>query len=155
MEENNYWVNLTSAEMTLPLGLWLGLCFKTHTLLSNEDSWMVLKSWPWFAITCLSSQDRSENTKWDALHPNITTFKLRVLRDHPQEKAMVPHSSTVAWKIPWMEESGRLQSMGSHRVGHDWSNLAASETTHPVREFLSATSIWRSCVCPYFPLVMW
>ena len=35
------------------------------------------------------------------------------------EKAMAPHSSTVAWKIPWMEEPGRLQSMGSHRVGHD------------------------------------
>ena len=35
------------------------------------------------------------------------------------EKAMVPHSSTVAWKIPWMEESGGLQSMGSLRVRHD------------------------------------
>ena len=34
------------------------------------------------------------------------------------EKAMVPHSSTPAWKIPWMEEPGRLQSMGSLRVGH-------------------------------------
>ena len=32
---------------------------------------------------------------------------------------MAPHSSTVARKIPWMEEPGRLQSMGSHRVGHD------------------------------------
>ena len=37
-----------------------------------------------------------------------------------QEKAMTPHSSTLAWKIPWMEEPGRLQSMGSRRVGHDW-----------------------------------
>ena len=36
------------------------------------------------------------------------------------EKAMAPHSSTLAWKIPWMEEPGRLQSMGSRRVGHDW-----------------------------------
>ena len=35
------------------------------------------------------------------------------------EKAMVPHSSTLAWKIPWAEELGRLQSMGSRRVGHD------------------------------------
>ena len=33
-------------------------------------------------------------------------------------KAMAPHSSTLAWKIPWMEEPGRLQSMGSLRVGH-------------------------------------
>ena len=35
------------------------------------------------------------------------------------EKAMAPHSSTPAWKIPWMEEPERLQSMGSLRVGHD------------------------------------
>ena len=37
------------------------------------------------------------------------------------EKAMAPHSSVLAWKIPWMEEPGRLQSMGSLRVGHDWA----------------------------------
>ena len=36
-----------------------------------------------------------------------------------KEKAMATHSSTLAWKIPWMEEPGRLQSMGSLRVGHD------------------------------------
>ena len=36
-------------------------------------------------------------------------------------KAMAPHSSTPAWKIPWMEEPGRLWSMGSLRVGHDWA----------------------------------
>ena len=35
------------------------------------------------------------------------------------EKAMAPHSSTLAWKIPWTVEPGRLQSMGSLRVGHD------------------------------------
>ena len=35
------------------------------------------------------------------------------------EKAMAPHSSTLAWKIPWTEEHGGLQSMGSLRVGHD------------------------------------
>ena len=34
---------------------------------------------------------------------------------------MAPHSSTLAWKIPWMEEPGGLQSMGSLRVGHDWA----------------------------------
>ena len=37
------------------------------------------------------------------------------------EKAMAPHSSTLAWKIPWMEEPGGLQSMGSRRVGHNWA----------------------------------
>ena len=37
------------------------------------------------------------------------------------QKAVAPHSSTLAWKIPWTEELGRLQSMGSLRVGHDWA----------------------------------
>ena len=37
------------------------------------------------------------------------------------EKAMAPHSSTLAWKIPWTKEPGGLQSMGSRRVGHDWA----------------------------------
>ena len=40
-------------------------------------------------------------------------------RDGRSEKAMAPHSSTLAWKIPWMEEPGGLQSMGSLRVGHN------------------------------------
>ena len=39
----------------------------------------------------------------------------------PLEKVMAPHSSTLAWKIPWMEEPGGLQSMVSWRVGHDWA----------------------------------
>ena len=38
------------------------------------------------------------------------------------EKAMAPHSSTLAWKIPWTEEPSRLQSMGSRRVGYDWAS---------------------------------
>ena len=37
------------------------------------------------------------------------------------EKAMAPHSSTLAWKIPWMEEPGELQSLGSRRVRQDWA----------------------------------
>ena len=40
-------------------------------------------------------------------------------REDPLEKEMATHSSILAWKIPWTEEPGRLQSMGSQRVGHD------------------------------------
>ena len=40
-------------------------------------------------------------------------------RDDPLEKGMATHFSTLAWKIPWMEEPGRLQSMQSQRVGHN------------------------------------
>ena len=40
-------------------------------------------------------------------------------QEDPLEKEMAPHSSTVAWKIPWMEETDRLQSMGSQRIRHN------------------------------------
>ena len=40
-------------------------------------------------------------------------------QEHPLEKEMATHSSTLAWRIPWTEEPGRLQSMESQRVGHD------------------------------------
>ena len=40
-------------------------------------------------------------------------------QEDPLEKGMAPHSSILAWRIPWTEESGRLQSMGSQKVGHD------------------------------------
>ena len=45
------------------------------------------------------------------------------------EKEMETHSSVLAWKIPGTAEPDGLLSMGSHRVGHDWSNLAAAEAT--------------------------
>ena len=48
---------------------------------------------------------------------------------HALEKEMATHSSNLAWRIPGMEEPGVLPSMGSHRVRHDWSDLAASALT--------------------------
>ena len=51
---------------------------------------------------------------------------------HWSEKALAPHSSTLAWRIPWMEEPGGLQSMGSRRVGHDSDLAAAAADTSKV-----------------------
>ena len=52
--------------------------------------------------------------------PTMQETRVRSLGwQDPLEKGMAIHSSTIAWKIPWTEESGRLQSMGSQRVGHD------------------------------------
>ena len=45
----------------------------------------------------------------------------KISNERGMEKAMATHSSTLVWRIPWMEEPGRLQSMGSLRVGHDWA----------------------------------
>ena len=60
---------------------------------------------------------------------------------------MAPHSSTLAWKIPWTEEPGRLQSMGSLRVGHDWATSLSLFTFiqwgrkwHPTPVFLRGES---------------
>ena len=51
----------------------------------------------------------------------VFSFLIWLSVDLFSEKAMAPHSSTLAWKIPWTEEPGRPQSMGSLRVGHDWA----------------------------------
>ena len=54
-----------------------------------------------------------------AFSPGPPSSFLSFLQHHVPEKAMAPHSSTLAWKIPWMEEPGGLQSMGSLRVGRN------------------------------------
>ena len=46
-------------------------------------------------------------------------LNFEIISDLQKKKAMVTHSSTLAWKIPWTEEPGRLQSVGLRRVGHD------------------------------------
>ena len=58
----------------------------------------------------------------------------------PLEKEMATHSSILAWRIPWTEEPGRLQSMGSQRVGHDWVTLLTYLLTYG----FSVSALW----CP-------
>ena len=58
-------------------------------------------------------------TGFTLCHPKYSCNYLFLRVD--SEKAMAPHSSTLAWKISWTEEPGGLQSMGSLRVGHDWA----------------------------------
>jgi len=55
-------------------------------------------------------------------NPPANTGEIRVQslgREDPLEEEMATHSSIIAWRIPWTDEPGRLQSMGSQRVGHD------------------------------------
>ena len=61
-----------------------------------------------------------------------------------EEKEMATYSSILAWRIPGTEEPGGLLSMGLHRVGHDWSDLAAAATweSHPV-------CLWHRDLCPF------
>ena len=67
---------------------------------------------------------------WAAVH-GVTEGRTRLsnftftFHFHALEKEMATHSSILAWRIPGMGEPGGLASLGSHRVGHDWSDLAA------------------------------
>ena len=73
------------------------------------------KSHGWRSLASCSPWGRkSDTTEW--LHFHF----------HALEKEMATHSSVLAWRIPGTEEPGGLLSMGSHRVGHDWSDLAAT-----------------------------
>ena len=65
-------------------------------------------------------------------------------QEDPLEKEMATHSSLLAQEIPWTEEPGGLPSMGSHRVGHDWSDLAVAATVS--LPFYSQPNIWLSRV---------
>ena len=83
--------------------------------------------------SCLENP-MDEGAWWAAVHgfaksrtwPRDFTFTLHF---HALEKEMATHSSVLAWRIPGKGEPGVLLSLGSHRVGHDWSNLAAPLST--------------------------
>ena len=90
--------------------------------------------------------------------PPMQETRVRSLgREDPLEKEMATHSSTLAWRIPWREESGRLQSMGSHWVRHDWSDLAAFfmvQLSHPCMTTGRAAAWTRwTCVGKVMPLL--
>ena len=109
-----------------PLGL-IGLILRLRD--SQESSTPQFESISSSALSLLygpavtSVHDHWKNCNFDYMdfcRQSDVHFLIRCL-GHPSEKAMAPHSSTLAWKIPWLEEPGRLQSMESLRVGHDWA----------------------------------
>ena len=113
---------------------------KLREIVKDREAWHttahgVTRSWTWFRewTTTISYQ-----RQWRPEGSGITYLRCWNKKGKTsinQEKAMVPHSSTLAWKIPWMEEPGRLQSMGSLRVGHDW----ATSLSLSINEELSQT----------------
>ena len=74
--------------------------------------------------------------------------------EDPLEKEMPTHSSTLAWKIPWTEEPGRLQSMGSQRVRHDWATSLyhVSRFLDVAKAFLGYISVYtcEAYSCDFF-----
>ena len=75
---------------------------------------------------------------------NVETWVWSLGQEDPLEKEMATHSSTIAWTIPLMEEPGRLQSMGSQRVGHNWAtslSLCGYTGVADTEEFLQEYTI--------------
>ena len=72
-----------------------------------------------FGTDCCTVPFYISTSKWSSFSASSLAFG--VCNGLNSEKAMAPHSSTLAWKIPWTEEPGRLQSMGSLRVGQNWA----------------------------------
>ena len=67
--------------------------------------------------------------------PTVQETQVRSLgREDPLEE-MATHSNILAWKIPWTEDPGRLQSMGSQRVGHDWVTSLHFKENHYLQRF--------------------
>ena len=95
--------------------------------------------------------------------PTLWETRVRALgREDPLEKEMATHSSILAWNMPWTEESGRLQSMGSQRVGHDWATSLHFFTTSATWEAhlalgpLYSLGIWtRWSLLPFSCRVVW
>ena len=102
----------------------------------------------WWAV--VHGVDKSR-TDW------ATSLSLFTFHFHALEKEMVTHSSILAWRIPGTEEPGGLPSMGSHRVRHDWRDLAAAaaaavhsgdcsfiwaSSIHSIRELGTGSKIW-------------
>ena len=95
---------------------------------SESDDWLKVVEWRWWNFKILSSFIR-----WGASLVAQTVKDLPAIQetwvqslawDDPLEKGKATHSSILAWRIPWIEEPGRLQPMRLQRVRHDWSYLA-------------------------------
>ena len=85
-----------------------------------------LHLWIWFLLLFLWASLVAQRTSLVAqtvkrLPTMLETWVQSLGREDLLEKEMAIHYSILAWKIPWMEEPDRLQSMGSQRVGHDWA----------------------------------
>ena len=79
--------------------------------------------------------------------PTMWETRVRSLgQEDPLDKEMATHSSILAWKIPWMEEPGRLHSMGSQRVGHDWATYIILHPHHGCIGEGNGTPLQYSCL---------
>ena len=108
----SFWWDVRFIFNIIPLSVLLEKAMAPH---SSTLAWRILCGEAWWAE--VHGVARSQTRLSD-----FTLF----FHFHALEKEMATHSSVLAWKIPGTGEPGELPSMGSHRVGHDWSDLAAA-----------------------------
>ena len=112
-----------------------------------ECSWL---RWKEAGILVLLLNELSSSTQYfiQMALKNISRHISRQTVDVCWEKTMAPHSNTLAWKIPWTEEPGRLQSMRSLRVGRDWATSISLFTfLHWRRKWQPTPVFWWAAVC--------
>ena len=102
-------------------------CYQTQGWRPGDFLLLWRRWWCWWWIATIYWAFSMCQGQCQALEQNITSFGFPLSGDNcpyladEAEKAMEPHSSTLSWKIPWAEEPGGLQSMGSLRVRHHWA----------------------------------
>ena len=129
---------------------------------------MLNDRWPEDTVisVCTVEMDNAPHTLYILLlfarynmHSSAWMFLLTIFSSSsfPLEREMVTHSNTLAWRMRWTEEPGGLLSMGSHRVGHDWSNLACMHALEKEMATHSSVLAWRipGTVEPGGLLSMW
>ena len=120
---------------------WYNHCIHTFSEIYSQQVRNVFKDWRWLLLPgavstqwrkstlSLTSSKRvkraSQVVKWVKNLPAMQVTWVQSLRwEDPLEEGMATHPHIIASRIPWKEEPGELQSIGSQRVGHDWSNWA-------------------------------
>ena len=124
---------IKDSDCNFPPSLWLNYCLWAlmlwiHILWCQTFPRQCLDNQLSHCFTChwtslVAQMVKRLSTMWEAWVRSLG-------QEDPLEKEMAIHSSTIAWKIPWTEEPGRLQSMGLQRVGHDWATSLSLAIRH-------------------------
>ena len=113
---------------------------RLYTLLYGEGNGTPLQ--------CSYLENPTDGGSWWAAVHGVAKSRTRLsdftftFHFHTLEKAMAPHSITLEWKIPGTGKPGGLPTMGSHSVGHDWSNLAAAAAADFFKYLCSGVPVW-------------
>ena len=119
---------------------WVAISFCRGSSWSRDRAWVLLRLLHWQAVPWWLRMVKNLPAVWE-------NWLQSVGWEDPLEKGMATHSSVPAWKIPWTEDPGRLQSMGSQRVRHDW--VAATHSLFT--SWATREALIQCVVCAFLP----